>query len=146
MHAPALIRPGVDRLAMASLAIMLAALPISSRAETQCPTKGNDGNYHSVEEGLNWCSTNHGFNEGCVCGLNALGGCAGKISLPNIAGGACGNVWDRTNMMGATKSAYHAGCREEAITAAVCCQDHNPHMHKCLAENRDAVRVWLQAH
>ena len=51
---------------------------------------------------LEWCSRDHGFNEGASCGLNALAGTG--VPLPAPVGQAIlGNVWDRTNMMGATE-------------------------------------------
>src|SRR5687767_12358997 len=111
-------------------------------ADTQCPYKGNDGNFHTIEEGLEWCSRDHGFNEGATCGLNALGD-AGLSGLPEIAAqSVLGNTWDRTNMMGATKTAFKAGKREAAIDAATCCQVHNKHMHDCLKSSRSAVADW----
>ena len=127
------------------LTAVFAVLPSLGLADTQCPTKGNDGQYHTVEEGLEWCSRDHGFNEGATCGVNALGS-AGIGGLPAVAAQAVlGNGWDRTNMMGATKAAFKAGKRKEAVEAAVCCQIHNPHMHKCLSENHAAVSAWLEA-
>jgi hypothetical protein len=126
------------------LAVMFCLSPALVLADTQCPTKGNDGQFHSVEEGLEWCSRDHGFNEGATCGLNALGK-TGIGGLPQIAAQAIlGNTWDRTNMMGATKAAFKAGMHDDAIVAAICCQIHNPHMHHCLESNRPAIANWLQ--
>lgn len=122
------------------LALSLLGSPV---AATQCPTLGNDNQYHSVEEGLEWCSRDHGFNEGASCGLGALAS-AGISGLPTLAAqSVLGNIWDRTNMMGAAKEAFRLGKREEAIDASICCQSHNAHMWNCLALNRGAVAAWL---
>jgi hypothetical protein len=129
------------RLILAAAALFSPTLGL---ADTQCPTRGNDGQFHTVEEGLEWCSRDHGFNEGATCGLNALGG-TGISGLPQIAAQAIlGNTWDRTNMMGATRVAFQAGQHERAIDAAICCQIHNPHMSQCLGSNRLAIANWLQ--
>jgi len=131
---------------------ILSMFPVFGAMATQCPTLGNDNQYHSVEEGLSWCSSDHGFNEGATCGVNALGGVAGISLPPLVAQPILGNTWDRTNMMGATKAAFSVGKSsgdtntiERAIDAAICCQSHNPHMHNCLATNRVAIRNWLEA-
>jgi hypothetical protein len=94
---------------------------------------------------LDWCSRDHGFNEGATCGAQALAGT--NVGLPAIAAQPIlGNAWDRTNMMGAAEAAYKAGYKEQAVDAAVCCQIHNGAAHACLAGNRDLVKVWLDAH
>lgn len=129
----------------ALLAATLGLFAGTAPADTQCPTTGTDGQYHTVEEGLEWCSRDHGFNEGATCGLNALGG-TGISGLPGIASDAIlGNTWDRTNMMGAAKAAFKLGKRSQAIDAAACCQIHNPHMDNCLKSNRGAISAWLEA-
>jgi hypothetical protein len=91
---------------------------------------------------MEWCSRDHGFNEGATCGLNALGN-TGINGLPAMVSQAVlGNTWDRTNMMGAAKAAYRAGHQNEAVTAALCCQIHNPDYSK-LQECRSQVAAWL---
>ena len=122
----------------------LIAFPMGASADVTCT--GAAGNTFSLDAQLDWCSTNHGFNEGAVCGLNALGG-TGISGLPAIASGTVlGNTWDRTNMMGATKAANNAGQKDAAVAAAICCQIHNPDAHACLANNRNAVQAWLDSH
>lgn len=107
--------------------------------QTKCPM-AKDG---TVEGHLNWCSTDAGFNEGAVCGVNALAS-AGISGLPAIAGGAIlGNLWNRTNMMGATKAAFAVGQRDAAVNAAICCQIHNSDARACLENNRSAVSAWI---
>ena len=94
---------------------------------------------------LNWCSTDHGYNEGAECGLQALTGT--NVSLPADAGQqALGNAWDRTNMMGATKAAWKVGAKDAAVKAAVCCQVHNEGAHSCLQSRTDLVKKWLIDH
>jgi hypothetical protein len=100
----------------------------------------------TVDVHLNWCSMDHGFNEGASCGLNVLGG-TDVAGLPAMAVQAVlGNVWDRTNMMGVTKAAYRAGFQNEAIDASICCQIHNRDAYDCLKSNREAVSRWLNSH
>src|ERR1022692_4036741 len=71
----------------------------------------------NVNEQLEWCSRDHGFNEGAACGANAL---AGSGLAPSVAGGSVGgNIWDRTNMMGAARAAAKAGQIEPAVNAAI---------------------------
>ncbi len=95
-----------------------------------------------VRQSLEWCSRDHGFNEGAVCGANALSG-AGVGGLPAMAGAAVlGNTWDRTNMMGAAKAAC-PGNPDAAANAAVCCQIHNGPVHDCLASRIPDVKNWL---
>lgn len=92
---------------------------------------------------LDWCSRDHGFNEGATCGINTLGSVL--TGLPAVvAQPILGNVWDRTNMMGAAKVAWNAGYTQQAIDAAVCCQIHNPSAQACLAAHRDLVAAWFE--
>jgi len=92
---------------------------------------------------LEWCSRDHGFNEGATCGFNALGGIAG-VQLPAaLPQPILGNAWDRTNMMGATVAAWKAGATDQAVNAAICCQIHNPAAQQCLQSHRDLVAQWL---
>jgi hypothetical protein len=126
------------RTILLALCACLLALPAISLAQ---PEQGCD-----VNCGLEWCSRDHGFNEGATCGLNALGGTS-VGGLPGMATQAIlGNTWDRTNMMGATKAAARAGQHEAAIDAAICCQIHNGPYHAYLEANRAAVLAWLLGH
>jgi hypothetical protein len=93
---------------------------------------------------LEWCSRDHGFNEGASCGFNALAGTG--VPLPAPVGQAIlGNVWDRTNMMGATEMAWKAGATGQAVEAALCCQIHNPAAYQCLSSHRDVIAAWLSS-
>ena len=95
---------------------------------------------------LNWCSGDHGFNEGAACGLSALSS-ASLTGLPPMANEAVlGNTWDRTNMMSLAIVAFHRGAQNQATAAAICCQVHNASAHACLASRPDLVREWLQRH
>ena len=115
-----------------TLAVVPILLALASVAKADCAG--------DVPQHLNWCSRDHGFNEGASCGLNALSG-AGVSGLPAAAAQpVLGNIWDRTNMMGATKAAWKAGYQEQATDAAICCQVHNADAHSCLSSRRDLVR------
>jgi hypothetical protein len=119
----------------------------ASYAQTITPCPGGDGGgpYFLERDGLNWCDSNSsGFNEGALCGVNALGGVG--LNLPIGSYEILGNTWSRTNMMGAAKSAARSGFINQAVEAAVCCQVQNNHMHSCLQNNRNAVRDWLLSH
>jgi hypothetical protein len=114
---------------------LLLSLPFPVSALADCAG--------DVPQHLEWCSRDHGFNEGATCGLNALSE-AGISGLPAVvAQPILGNIWDRTNMMGATKTAWKAGQHDKAIDAAVCCQIHNDGAHACLQSQRDLVAAWL---
>jgi hypothetical protein len=96
-----------------------------------------------VKAHLDWCLINHGYNEGATCGYQALTGKG--IDLPANAGQqVLGNVWDRTNMMGATRAAWRVGAKDAAVTAAGCCQIHNPGAKQCLDSRPDLVKDWLE--
>jgi hypothetical protein len=98
-----------------------------------------------VPKHLDWCSRDHGYNEGAECGLKALTNSG--VQLPvDIGQQALGNAWDRTNMMGATKAAWRIGAKDAAINAAVCCQVHKAEAHSCLSSHRDLVVQWLNSH
>jgi hypothetical protein len=117
-----------------------AASSIGRGGDASCNISGNIA---TVSSQLEWCSRDHGFNEGATCGLNALAG-AGLTGLPQIVGQAIlGNTWDRTNMIGAAKTAFTSGKRSEAIEAAICCQIHNPPSQDCLKNNRQAITDWF---
>jgi len=126
------------------LALLGGLLLAPGSHATQCPTLGLDGQYHSVEEGLEWCSRNSsGFNEGAECGATALS----STTVPGLASLAVqpvlGNIWSRTDMMNATRQAWNLNFTNQAIQSAICCQVHNPHMHNCLAANQSAIADWL---
>lgn len=128
-----------ELLSMTIVALAFSAPADRALAQTQCG--GPKGG--TVEENLNWCSTNSsGFNEGAVCGLKALAGTVGGLPV-DLSQVVLGNTWSRTNMMGATRSAFALGHRDAAVNAAICCQIHNPEAHACLKNNRNAVTSWL---
>lgn len=90
---------------------------------------------------LEWCSRDHGFNEGAICGASALAGFPGT---PNIGSGPIlGNLWDRTAMMSLARDAAKAGRLGDATKAAICCQIHNQQAAQCLAANTGTVQKWL---
>jgi len=100
-----------------------------------------------VFSALDWSNSDHGYNEGALCGVQALQGIAG-LDLPAIPfeENVLGNIWDRTNMMGAAILAYKTGYAEQAIDAAICSQIHNDDAHQLLSDNRDIVGDWLSSH
>jgi hypothetical protein len=113
----------------------------SLQDDTKCDISGN---VVTVASQVEWCSRDHGFNEGATCGANALAE-AGISGVPEVvAGVVLGNTWDRTNMIGAAKAAYKSGKRKEAIDAVICCQIHNPPAQNCLKGNRTAIENWLK--
>jgi len=125
---------------------MLFFAAVSGTASADVTCRGQAGNAFSLDQQLDWCSRDHGFNEGAVCGANTLTN-AGLSGVPAIAGGAIlGNTWDRTNMMGAAVAASRTGQEDAAVNVAICCQIHNPDAHACLENNRAEVQRWLDAH
>ena len=107
-------------------------LPISAIAD--CPG--------DIPTHLEWCSRNNDFNEGATCGAQALAGL--NVGVPAIvAQPVLGNLWSRTNMMGATVAAYKAGYQDQAVAAATCCQVHNGGAFVCLQSRPDLVNAWL---
>ena len=129
---------------MKIIAIGLAAAIAAVAAIVEATTcTGAAGNQFSAEEALEWCSHDHGFNEGAVCGATALAN-LGSSGVPAAAAGAIlGNTWDRTDMMGAARVAARVGQVDAAVDAAMCCQLHNPDAYKCLVDHRAAVQQWL---
>lgn len=99
----------------------------------------------SWEEHINWCATDHGFNEGAECGANVASGLGITFTIPVAGYYAWGNAWDRTNMIGLAKTLAKAG-RGESVDIAVCCQAHNEEAAECLSDNADAVFQWLRDH
>lgn len=125
------------------LAFGVVAVTRPAAAETACPTVGSDGQYHSVEEGLNWCSRDGGFNEGASCGVAALSGVQLPAALATALNPLLANAWRRYDMMSAARAAYHGGSVDAAVNTATCCQIHNPHMLNCLQSNRPAISNWF---
>jgi hypothetical protein len=97
-----------------------------------------------VYANLNWSKGDSGYNEGAVCGLQALSGITG-ITLPTIPfeEDALGNIWVRVDMMNAAISAYQLGFVDQAVQAATCSQVHNPDVYQLLSNNPDIVADWL---
>ena len=116
-------------------AILLTAAACHVHAQADCSSA-------TVNAHLEWCSRDHGFNEGASCGANALSGVVSNVPAL-VSQPILGNAWDRTNMMGLTKTAYKQGQHDKAIDAAICCQVHNDGSHSCLAAHRDLVGAWL---
>jgi hypothetical protein len=130
-----------------TIANQLAALPgLKAIASTSC------GNY-TVEQSLEWCARDHGYNEGAGCGAAYLHA-AGAGLFGAVIGPALGNSWDRTNMTNAaaalakaSKAAgWQTGPGDLAVQAAICCQAHNRPVSACLQSHRSAVWDWLIAH
>ncbi len=120
------------------LPVILSCCLVMANARAQCP--------RDIADHLNWCSGDHGFNEGAVCGLSALS-TARVAGLPAMTSEAVlGSTWDRTNMMHMTLVAFRHGAQNQAVAAAACCQLHNPRAHACFASHPDMVRDWLRSH
>jgi hypothetical protein len=113
---------------------------------TQANAQAQDAaTINAVYTNLKWSSGDHGFNEGAQCGANALGGGLVQLPIP-FPGQVLGNIWDRTNMMGAAVGAYRAGYVDAAINAAICSQIHNQGVYALLSANRGIVGNWLASH
>lgn len=102
---------------------------------------------HAVYTNLNWSAGDHGYNEGALCGVQALQGIGG-VQLPTIPfeEDALGNIWDRTNMMGAAVLAYQLGYVDASVDAATCSQIHNDAVYQLLSDHPDMVENWLSSH
>lgn len=126
-----------------SKATILAALSLGA-ALTINQASAQD--YGFVKANLDWSAGDHGFNEGGLCGVNALQGIAG-IQLPNVPFQyqIIGNVWDRTNMMNAAQAAFRIGFVDAAVNTAICSQIHNGPVHVALARRRDLIVVWFNS-
>jgi hypothetical protein len=99
----------------------------------------------AVYTNLNWSAADSGFNEGGLCGFEALQGVAG-VELPEVPFVeyyALGNVWPRVDMMNAAIFAYRSGFRNAGVTAAICSQIHNPAVSDLLSQHPDMVGDWL---
>jgi hypothetical protein len=93
---------------------------------------------------LDWAHGDSGYNEGALCGFNALQGIAG-VELPEIPleENALGNIWIRVDMMNAAILAYRLGYKDEAVKAATCSQVHNDDQHQLLSNHPNIVGDWL---
>jgi hypothetical protein len=122
-------------------AIVLAALLLGA-ALTGNQASAQD--YGFVKANLDWSAGDHGFNEGALCGVNALQGIAG-IQLPNVPleYQILGNVWDRTNMMNAAQAAFRMGFVNAAVNTALCSQIHNGPVQQALARRPDLIVAWF---
>jgi len=123
--------------AIAGMAIAMGLFGTIGVAQAQ------DWNY--VAGNLNWSARDHGFNEGAQCGFNYLQGIAG-IQLP-FPGDyyVLGNVWDRTNMMGAAQLAFRMGYVDAAVNVALCSQIHNYPVQQALAQRPDLIVAWFNS-
>ena len=99
-----------------------------------------------VYNNLDWSRGDSGYNEGALCGLQALSGITG-ITLPDIPleQDALGNIWVRVDMMNAAILAYQLGYADQAVQAATCSQIHNPDIYQLLSNNPDIVASWLSS-
>lgn len=102
--------------------------------------------YGWVKAQLDWSAGDHGFNEGGLCGMQALQGIAG-IALPNVPFQyqIIGNVWDRTNMMNAAQAAFRLGFVGPAVNTALCSQIHNGPVQDGLAQRQDLIVAWFNS-
>jgi hypothetical protein len=129
------------RTAVAAI-VMTGALAVPSYAEElDQPCAGTTV---TVRVALEWASRDHGFNEGATCALGVLNDVLTFTGLPaNLTQAILGNIWDRTNMMGAARTAAQAGFMDEAVDAAICSQIHNPTAEACLSRSGEAIAQWL---
>ena len=105
-------------------------------AQTLCP-----GGKYTVEESLDWCARDQGYNEGATCGARALGSYAQNSDLLN--GKLAGNLLSRSGMILAAQEAAKNGDLDRAVEGVICCQIHNSQVRACLQKNRSAVAQWL---
>lgn len=130
----------------AILGLLICVGPLTASAEDLDQACPGPSNGTTVRQALEWCSRNSsGFNEGGLCGAQALSG----VSIPGVPAQALGyavigNSWSRTNMMYLAKDAAKTGAVDAAFNAAVCCQRHTPWASACLANSRQAVEQWLR--
>ena len=134
---PGMLKKKISK-AIAGMAIATGLLGTIGVAQAQ--------DYNFVAGNLNWSAGDHGFNEGALCGFNALQGIAG-IQLPNVPFQyeILGNVWDRTNMMNAAQAAFRMGFVNAAVTTALCSQKHNPPTEQALAARPDLIIAWFNS-
>jgi len=126
-------------LLMAGIAVLLALGAVPAPAQAQ-------EDVTRVFANLNWSAGDHGYNEGALCGIQALQGIAG-VQLPSIPfeEALLGNIWDRTNMMGAAILAYWLGYVDQAVEAATCSQIHNESEYSFLLMHPNIVAMWLSS-
>lgn len=129
--------------AKAIAALLIGAALTVNKASAQ---DENTAVRYAVYTNLNWSAGDHGYNEGALCGVQALQGISG-VELPTIPfeEDVLGNIWDRTNMMGAAVLAYQLGYVEAAVDAATCSQIHNDVVYQLLSDHPDTVQNWLSS-
>lgn len=128
------------QVAIAALLLIGAALTLNTAS-----AQGDDATVRqAVYANLNWSAGDHGYNEGALCGLNALQGIA-ELNLPQIPfeEDLLGNIWDRTNLIGAAEGAFQLGYTDAAVEAATCSQIHNGEAYQLLLDNPGIVADWL---
>ena len=132
----------LTRVALNKVAV-LTSLLLSASLMTQ---QASAQDYGFVKANLDWSAGDHGFNEGGLCGVNALQGIAG-IQLPSVPFQyqIIGNVWDRTNMMNAAQAAFRMGFVGAAVNAALCSQIHNGPVQQALARRPDLIVAWFNS-
>ena len=104
----------------------------------------DDTTRDAVYSNLHWSWGDSGYNEGALCGFQALSGIAG-VSLPALPleEDVLGNIWVRVDMMNAAITAYRLGFVDQAVQAATCSQIHNDDVYQLLSNNPDMVADWL---
>ena len=124
-------------------AMVLAALLVGAALTI---SQANAQDYSFVRANLDWSAGDHGFNEGGLCGVNALQGISG-ISLPNVPFEyqVLGNVWDRTSMMNAAQAAFRMGFVSASVNTALCSQIHNGPVQQALAQRPDLIVAWFKS-
>lgn len=129
--------------ALFSKAVLLAGFVFGAALAIN---QANAEDYGWVKAQLDWSAGDHGFNEGGLCGMQALQGIAG-IALPNVPFQyqIIGNVWDRTNMMNAAQAAFRMGFVGPAVNTALCSQAHNPPVQAGLAQRQDLIVAWFNS-
>jgi hypothetical protein len=132
-----LLRRVVLNKAMVLAVLLLGAALTTNQVSAQ--------DFGFVKANLDWSAGDHGFNEGGLCGVNALQGIAG-IQLPNVPleYQILGNVWDRTNMMNAAQAAFRMGFVDAAVNTALCSQIHNGPVQQALAQRPDLIVAWFR--
>lgn len=114
--------------------------PASSRYTTCSP--------QDVTVNLNWCARDRGFNEGAICGQQAMSLARRDTRSNKVAPylPIAGDIWTRSQMMGVAADLAKSGDVDAGFQMAICCQAHNKSAQRCLATNRDVVIQYLQKH
>jgi hypothetical protein len=130
----------MERVAFAATLVVGLFLGLGTQAHAQ----DDDAVRNDVYTNLNWSAGDSGYNEGALCGLQALEGIAG-VQLPSIPfeENALGNIWHRVDMMNAAVLAYQLGYVDAAVNASICSQIHNDAVHQLLSDNPEMVEDWL---